>query len=156
VIALENPDGARELERLLHGDGVPVLSLSGERAQRAVAAARQGGFVIVDTPSATPTDPADVDALGARLAQLELDATFVALPATLGAQAARRALSSFGRLNPSAVAITHADETDQLAVVVEIAISHRIPLAYFHSGTDHRSALSAVEASSLAQQLLRP
>ena len=36
VIALDNPDGARELKRLLSGDGVPVLSLSGERAKRAI------------------------------------------------------------------------------------------------------------------------
>ena len=76
------------------------------------------------------------------------------LPATLGSQAARRALASFGRLNPTAVAITHADETDHLAVVVEIAIAHRIPLAYFHAGTDHRSAISAADAGALARQLL--
>jgi flagellar biosynthesis GTPase FlhF len=154
VIALDNPDGAHELNRLLSGDGVPVLSLSGERARRAIEAARQGGFVIVDTPTATPTDPAQVDALAARLAPLELDATYVTLPATLGPQAARRALGSFGRLHPSAVAITHVDETDQLAVVVEIAIAHRIPLAYLHAGADHQSALTAVDATALAQQLL--
>jgi flagellar biosynthesis GTPase FlhF len=154
VIAIDNPSGGRELKRLLSGDGVPVLSLSGERAQRAVDAAREGGFVIVDTPATTPTDPVAIEALRANLAPLSLDAIFVTLPATLGSQAARRALASFGRLDPSAVAITHADETDQLAVVVEIAITHRIPLVYFHSGTDHQSALSAVEASALAQQLL--
>ena len=93
-------------------------------------------------------------ALGLTLEPLELDATYVALPATLGPQAARRALASFGTLKPAAVAITHADETDQLAVAIEIAVSHRIPLAYFHSGTDHRSALSAVDPPALAQQLL--
>jgi flagellar biosynthesis GTPase FlhF len=154
VIALDNPDGARELKRLLADDGVPVLSLSGERAQRAVESARDGGFVIIDTPTATPTDPAEVDALGAGLEPLALDATYVTLPATLGPQAARRALASFGRLNPSAVAITHTDETDQIAVVVEIAIANRIPLAYFHAGTDHRTALSAVDALAVAEQLL--
>jgi flagellar biosynthesis GTPase FlhF len=154
VIAIDSPSGGRELKRLLSGDGVPVLSLRGERAQRAVDAAREGGFVIVDTPATTPTDPAAIEALAANLAPLNLDAIYVTLPATLGSQAARRALASFGRLDPSAVAITHADETDQLAVVVEIAITHRIPLVYFHSGTDHHSALSAVEASALAQQLL--
>lgn len=154
VIAVDNPEGARELRRLLADDGVPVLSLSGEKARKAVEEARQGGFVIVDTPTATPTDDDAVDALGALLEPLELDATYVALPATLGPQAARRALASFGKLRPSAVAITHTDETDQLAVVVEIAISHRIPLAYFHSGTDHHSALSAISAPTLAQQLL--
>jgi flagellar biosynthesis GTPase FlhF len=154
VIAVDNPGGARELTRLLEGDGVPVLSLDPARAAQAVAAYRPGGFVIIDTPTATPTDPAALEALGASLAPLELDAAFVTLPATLGPQAARRALAGFGRLNPSAVAITHADETDQLAVVVEIAIANRIPLAYLHGGTDHRSAISAVEAGALARQLL--
>jgi flagellar biosynthesis GTPase FlhF len=154
VIALDNPDGARELKRLLSDDGVPVLSLSGERAHRAIEAARQGGFVIVDTPAVTPTHPDEVEALSLKLAPLELDATFVTLPATLGPEAARRALASFGRLRPSAVAITHADETDQLGVVVEIAIAHRIPLAYVHAGTDHRNAITAVDPSAIAQQLL--
>jgi hypothetical protein len=154
VVTIDNRGGERELKRLLNADGVPVLAVRGEQAQRAVASARDSGFVIVDTPTATPTDPSAIDALAASLAPLELDGIFVALPATLGSQAARRALASFGRLNPSAVAITHADETDQLAVAVEIAISHRIPLGYFHSGTDHLSALSAVEAAELAAQLL--
>lgn len=154
VIAVDNPSGARELKRMLEGDGVPVLSLNPERAAQAVAAYREGGFVIIDTPTTTPTDPAALEALGASLTPLELDATFVTLPATLGPQAARRALASFGRLNPSGVAITHADETDQLAVVVEIAIANRIPLAYFHAGTDHRNAISAIDAATLAQQLL--
>lgn len=154
VISLDDPGRAGELERLLSNDGVPVLSLSGQQASRAVATARQGGFVIIDTPTASPNDRSAVQALGRELQPLELDAIFVALPATLGSQAARRALASFGRLNPSAVAITHADETDQLATVVEIAIAHRIPLAYLHSGTDHQSALSAVDATTLAKQLL--
>jgi flagellar biosynthesis GTPase FlhF len=156
VIAVDNGPGARELGRLLRGDGVPVLSLNGERARQALATYRQNGLVIIDTPATTPTDPDALDALGTSLAPLALDATFITLPATLGSQAARRALAGFGRLNPSAVAITHADETDQLAVVVEIAITHRIPLAYLHAGTDHRSALSAIEASALAEQLLAP
>jgi flagellar biosynthesis GTPase FlhF len=154
VIALDNPEGARELRRLLSDDDVPVMSLSGAMAKRAVDEGRDGGLVIVDTSAVTPTDPSAVEALGLRLEPLELDATYVALPATLGPQAARRALASFGTLKPAAVAITHADETDQLAVAIEIAVSHRIPLAYFHSGTDHRSALSAVDPPALAQQLL--
>jgi flagellar biosynthesis GTPase FlhF len=111
-------------------------------------------LVIVDTGAATPTDPDAVQALQATLEPLNLDAVYVALPATLGSEAARHALASFGTLKPSAVAITHADETDQLAVAVEIAIANQVPLAYFHSGTDHRSALSAVDPPAVAQQLL--
>jgi flagellar biosynthesis GTPase FlhF len=110
--------------------------------------------VIVDTPAVTPTDPDAVAALGRTLDALGLDAVYVALPATLGPQPARRALASFGSLRPSAVAITHADETDQLAVSIEIAISHRIPLAYLHAGTDHKSALSPVDPAAIAHHLL--
>jgi flagellar biosynthesis GTPase FlhF len=154
VLALDNPDGARELRKLLRDDAVPVLSLSGGKARRAVQGAREGGLVIVDTGAATPTDPDAVQALRAQLEPLNLDAVYVTLPATLGSEAARRALASFGALQPSAVAITHADETDQLAVAVEIAVANHIPLAYFHSGTDHRNALSVVDPPAVAQQLL--
>jgi flagellar biosynthesis GTPase FlhF len=128
--------------------------MSGDKAARAVAEARDGGLVIVDTGAATPTDPDAVRALQATLEPLGLDAVYVTLPATLGQQAALRALASFGTLQPSAVAITHADETDQLAVAVEIAVAHHIPLAYFHSGTDHRNALSVVDPPAVAQRLL--
>jgi flagellar biosynthesis GTPase FlhF len=154
VLALDNPDGARELRKLLAEDGVPVVSLSSDRAQQAIEVGRQRGLVIVDTAAATPTDPSAVDALRAKLEPLGLDATYVTLPATLGPSAARRVLASFGSLSPAALTITHADETDQLAVVVEIAISHRIPLAYFHSGTDHTNALSAVDPPAIAHELL--
>lgn len=154
VVALDNPEGARELRRLLADDDIPVMSLSGAMAKRAVDEGREGGLVIVDTSATTPTDPSAVQALGLKLEALELDATYVALPATLGPQAALRALASFGTLKPAAVTITHADETDQLAVAIEITSAHRIPLAYFHSGTDHRSALSAVDPPAVAQQLL--
>jgi len=154
VIALDNPDGARELRKLLRDDSVPVLSLNGEKALRAIEDARNGGLVIVDTGAATPTDPQAINSLQAKLEPLALDAVYVTLPATLGQQAALRALASFGTLQPSAVAITHADETDQLAVAVEIAVAHHIPLAYFHSGTDHRNALTVVDPPAVAQRLL--
>jgi hypothetical protein len=154
VIALDNPAGARELHRLLGAEQVPVLSVSGEQAASAVAAARRDGFVIVDTATSTPTDPSSLDALAAALNPLGLDATYVTLPATLDAQAARRTLAGFGRLHPTAVTITHADAGDQLAVAVEIAVLHRIPLAHIHSGGDHRLALAAVDPPALARQLL--
>jgi flagellar biosynthesis GTPase FlhF len=154
VLALDNKDGAGELRKLLREDDVPVLSLHGDKAQRAIQEARNGGLVIVDTGAVTPTDPVAVRALSAKLEPLGLDAVYITLPATLSPQAARRALASFGELNPSAVAITHADETDQLAVTVEIAVAHPIPLAYFHYGTDHRNALLVVDPAAVARQFL--
>jgi flagellar biosynthesis GTPase FlhF len=154
VLALNSTDRGGELRKLLGREGVPVVAQSVERARRTIGKGREGGVVIVDTPAVTPTDADAVEALGRTLEALGLDAVYVALPATLGPQAARRALASFGSLRPSAVAITHADETDQLAVSLEIAISYRIPLAYLHAGTDHKSALSPVDPVAIAQHLL--
>jgi flagellar biosynthesis GTPase FlhF len=154
VVAVDQPDGARDLRRMLNGDGVPVLSLSRQRAPRVIDAARRDGFVIVDTTTATPTDAAALAATAHQLRDLRLDAILIALPATLSPQAAARALDGLQQLEPTAIAITHADETDQLAVVVELAVQRRIPLAYLHSGRNHRNALHAVQASSVAERLL--
>jgi flagellar biosynthesis GTPase FlhF len=52
------------------------------------------------------------------------------------------------------MAITHADETDQLGVAIEIAVSHRIPLAYLHAGTDPARAISAADPATVADHLL--
>ena len=110
--------------------------------------------MIVDTPATTPTDVVEMRTLADQLEPLGLDAVYVTLPATLGPQAARRALASFGSLRPTAMAITHADETDQLGVAIEIAVSHRIPLAYLHAGTDPARAISAADPATVARHLL--
>lgn len=155
VVSLDNPEGEGQLERLVGNAPVTVRSLNPAQTRRTIEANRDGGLVIVDTGTCTPTDPRAVARLASQLGELPLDAVYVTFPATLGPQAARRALSSFGGLHPTAVAITHADETDQLAVAIEIATTHRIPLAYVHSGTDPRTALSPVEPRALARALMQ-
>ena len=45
----------------------------------------------------------------------------VALPVTLGAVAAEQLLASLEPIGPAALALTHADETDQLGVGIELA-----------------------------------
>ena len=50
------------------------------QAAQAGAAYREGGFVIIDTPTTTPTDSAALERLAATLAPLELEAVFVTLP----------------------------------------------------------------------------
>lgn len=154
VVALDSSDNERELRQLLKGVQVPVRGGGVERANRLIAQARRGGLVIIDTPAMNPTDPAAISALSARLQPLALDAIYVTLPATLGPQAALQVLSSFSALQPAAVAITHADETDQLAVAIELLTSKRIPLAYIHAGTDHHGSISQVDPVALAHRLL--
>ena len=155
VVAIDAPDGGRELERIAAPDSASrVHSGSREELAEIVRDARIGGLVIVDTPAVTPTDAAEVDALGELLEPMGLDAIYVTLPATLGPQAARRALASFSGLHPTAVAVTHADETDQLGVAVEIAVTHRIPVAFLHAGTDPARAISAADPVTIAHHLL--
>ena len=154
VVAIDAPDGGRELSASLRPLGVPVHAGSREDLAEIVRDARIGGLVIVDTPAVTPTDSAEVDALGELLEPMGLDAIYVTLPATLGPQAARRALASFSGLRPTAVAVTHADETDQLGVAVEIAVTHRIPVAFLHAGTDPARAISAADPVTIAHHLL--
>ncbi|MGO9791320.1 MAG: hypothetical protein ACLP8S_18025 [Solirubrobacteraceae bacterium] len=154
ALSLHAPDGGRALAELLRATRVGVHAVDGAQAARAVTERRHGGLVILDTVAVRPGDLSAMRALGAELEPLALDAIYIALPATLGPQAARGVLGSFAALTPTAVAITHADETDQLGVAVEIAAANRIPLVYVHAGTDPRTALGAVDALAIATRLL--
>jgi hypothetical protein len=154
VVALESGDGGRELSQRLRPHGIRVHGGPLSAILETVNEFRNGGLVIIDTPATTPTDSLQMRGLADQLEPLALDAVYVTLPATLGPSAARRALASFGTLRPTALAITHADETDQLGVVVEIGVSHRIPLAYLHAGTDPSRAISTADPIALARYLL--
>jgi flagellar biosynthesis GTPase FlhF len=154
ALSLNAPDGGRALTELLRGTRIEIHAVGTQHAARAVAARRAGGLVILDTVAISPGDGAAMRALGAELEPLALDAIYLALPATLGAHAARGVLASFTALHPTAVAITHADETDQIGVAVEIAAANRIPLVYVHAGTDPRTAISALDTHAIVAQLL--
>src|SRR5207248_9916232 len=108
----------------------------------------------IDTKAVAPSDPAAVATLVATLQPLELDAIYVALPATIGAESGRRLLASLAPLNPTGIAITHADETDQLGIAVELACASGIPIALLHDGLDLVRAMSAPDAHELANRLL--
>jgi flagellar biosynthesis GTPase FlhF len=154
ALSLGASDGGRALAELLRGTRIENHTITAPQAARAVADRRQGGLVILDTVAVSPGDGNGMRALGAELEPLALDAIYVALPATLGPQAARTVLGSFAALRPTAVAITHADETDQIGVAVEIAAANRIPLVYVHAGTDPRTAIRAIDAQATVTQLL--
>ncbi|HSZ05550.1 MAG TPA: hypothetical protein VK778_10170 [Solirubrobacteraceae bacterium] len=91
------------------------------RALRAVRRARGDGMAVIDTPSLSPSDRAGIRELAALLAELEPERVVVALPATLGATAAAQLLQALKPLGANALAVTHADETDQIGVAVEAA-----------------------------------
>jgi hypothetical protein len=121
-----NPDGAAERER---GELRMILSpyvmkptpARAPRAVRALRRARGDGMAVLDTPSVSPSDRAGIRELARLLAELQPERVVVALPATLGATAAAQLLQALHPLGANAMAVTHADETDQLGVAVEAA-----------------------------------
>jgi hypothetical protein len=91
------------------------------RSLGALRGARTNGMVVLDTPSLSPSDRAGIRELASLLAEMQSDRVVVALPATLGATAAAQLLGALEPLGINSLAITHADETDQIGVAVEVA-----------------------------------
>ena len=87
----------------------------------ALREARAGGVLLLDTPPVSCADPGSISALAELLEQLRPERVVLALPATLGATPAAQLLGALGPLDADALAITHADETDQLGVAVQTA-----------------------------------
>jgi hypothetical protein len=91
------------------------------RALRALGRARADGIAVIDTPSVSPSDRTGVRELAKLLSELKPERVLVALPATLGATAAAQLLQALKPLGANSLAVTHADETDQIGVAVEAA-----------------------------------
>jgi flagellar biosynthesis GTPase FlhF len=125
------------------------------RVLRALRKAQSEGVAIVDTPSVTPADRAGIRDLARLLSELEPERVVVTLPATLGATAAAQLLQALRPLGANSLAVTHADETDQLGVAVEAACRFGLAPEYMlerASGGGWR--LRHVDPVALAEKLL--
>jgi flagellar biosynthesis GTPase FlhF len=155
VVSMGSEDWGGDLKELLKGQNVWVMgAANGAEAAPAVQHGRDGGLVVVDTAGATPRDPASVDQLGAELRSLNLDAVYIAVPATFSVHAARKLLDGFAALGADGIAVTHADEADQLGIAAELSHISGMPVAYIHDGLELDIALSAADPSALAARLL--
>jgi hypothetical protein len=110
-----------ELRMLLSPSVMKPTPVRSPRALRALRKARGDGMSVVDTPSLSPSDRTGVRELAKLLGELSPERVVVALPATLGATAAAQLLQALRPLGANALALTHADETDQFGVAVEAA-----------------------------------
>ncbi|HTU79824.1 MAG TPA: hypothetical protein VMF09_13810 [Solirubrobacteraceae bacterium] len=125
------------------------------RAVRALARARKEGMAVLDTPSLSPSDRAGVRELAGLLAALEPERVVVALPATLGPGAAAQLLGGLRPLAPTSLAVTHADETDQIGVAVEAACLFGLAPEYLlERGRGGGWRLHRVDPAGLAARLL--
>lgn len=156
VVALDAEDDGAELTRLLAPHGVAVEAVTGPDALRgALDDAPDGALVVLDTPAVSPGDADAVARLAARLAPIGLDETQLALPATLSAAAAREQLERLAPLGPAALTLTHADATDHVGAIVELACASALPLAHVADGRPLPGGLRHADPAELAERLLR-
>lgn len=123
-------DGTAELSMLLAPDLMRPTAAASPRALRALRRARAEGLAIVDTPHISPSERSVVRRLARLIGEIEPERVMVALPATVGPGAAGQLLEALAPLGANALAVTHADETDQLGVVVEAACRHGLAPEY--------------------------
>jgi len=126
------------------------------RALRALRRARGDGIAVLDTPSLSPSDRAGVRELAGLLTEVKAERVVVALPATLGATAAAQLLAALAPLGANALALTHADETDQIGVAVEAACSFGLAPEYvLERGRSGGWRLRRIDPTGLSEKLLQ-
>ncbi len=149
-------DGARaELGLILSPQVMKPAPIGSPRAQRALRRARSGGVLVLDTPRLSPVERSAIRELARVLAELRPERIVVALPATLGATAAAQLLEALRPLGANAIAVTHADETDQLGVAIEAACAFGLaPEFMLDRGRAGGWRLARTDPTALAARLL--
>ncbi len=144
-----------ELQMILSPYIMKPSSARAPRALRALRRARDEGMTILDTPNLSPSDRAGIRELARLLTELKPERVLVALPATLGATAAAQLLQALKPLGANALAVTHADETDQLGVAVEAGCRFGLAPEYMlERGRASGWRLRQLAPSALAEMLL--
>jgi hypothetical protein len=118
-----------------------------------------GGLQLLDTPPVSCADPSSIGSLAELLATLAPDRVVLALPATLGATPAAQLLEALRPLGASALAITHADETDQLGVAVQAACTFGLAPLHLLARTERggtEGGLAWIDPWLLVDRLLPP
>jgi flagellar biosynthesis protein FlhF len=155
-LTLAPDDGGTELTRLLAPHGIePQAVATPSAARTARDKAPDDALVVLDTPAVSPGDPNGIARLAARLAKLGLDETHLALPVTLSAAAAHEQLDKLAPLEPTAIALTHADATDHIGALVELAATTNTPLSFVADGQPLPRNLAPADAHRIAERLLR-
>lgn len=146
-------EGQDGLKMLLSPHITTPAHAGSAKALRAFALARAEGLALIDTFSLSPAEKGSVRVLAELLGKMTPDRVVVTLPATSSARACKQILEALAPLKPSAIAITHADETDQLGVAVQAACESGLAPEYLLTGG--RQALTRLDPATLAQRLLR-
>jgi hypothetical protein len=130
------------------------LAIASPQARQALAQARAEGMLLLDMPPLSPAERPAIRQIATLLGEMQPDRVVVALPATLGAKAAAQLLTAMRPLGATALAITHADETDQLGVAVEAACKFGLAPEYLLDRGRVRGGLTRIDPTQLANRLL--
>jgi flagellar biosynthesis protein FlhF len=154
-MTLRPRDGGAQLEELLEGTGVKVHAVRTARevAERIEAHAEES-LVVLDTPSVSPSAGEDVAALAEELREAGIYEVHMTLPATVSSPAARGIANGLSALGVTRVVITHADETDHVGGVLELAIRSSRPLSYVSRGATLPGGLAPADPLALAAQVI--
>jgi hypothetical protein len=143
-----------ELQALLSPSVLEPTAIATPEVTQALDAAREEGLLLLDLPALSPADRGSIKAFAALLRSLKPDRVIVALPATLGAKPVAQLLEALRPLGASALAITHADETDQLGVAVQAACAFDLAPEYLLDRGHGRGGLIQIDPAYLAERLL--
>jgi len=140
----------------LRDDEGSALALDGSpRARRLLAGLQAEGVLAVEAEAVCATNNGQIKALAAPLRELGAARVVVAVPATVGGEPLARLLRALAPLAPNAVAITHAEEADQLGVVVEQACNAGLAVELLLGGGPQGHQLTPLDGPTLAERLLR-
>jgi hypothetical protein len=117
-----------------------------------------------EVEDADAPDPGSIAALAQLLAEVAPDRVVLALPATLGATPVAQLLQALRPLGANALAVIHADETDQLGVAVQAACAFESTPVYVLARADRNDAdggprawaLSSIDPCRLLDRPLAP
>ncbi len=156
-VTLRSADEGSELRELL-AEAAPNVTVHAEAdadaASARIESLRATSLVVLDTPGVSPRAEAEMRVLAAELAQLRADELHLAVPATIAPRPARELVAGTRSLGPCAIALTHADETEALGTVVDLAIDSGLPLSFLGRGQGVTSGLRPADAGELATALL--
>ncbi len=151
VLTLRPRDGGAELRSLLEPYAIGVHAVGGpDEARAIIAGAREHALIVIDTPTVSPSAPAEMDRLAADLERIGVYEVHLTLPATVGGHAADDVLNGYAPLGVSRIVLTHADETGHVGPAVGLAIRSGRPFSYISSGTSVDGGLLPVNPHALA------
>lgn len=147
--------GTDEWQLLLSPQLRKPIAADSDRAKRALRKAKAQGLLVIDTPPLSAGESGAVRKLGTLLSAFQPERVTIAMPATLGAVAASQLLRALRPLGANTLALTHADETDQVGVAVEAACEFGLAPEYtLDRGRAGGWKLRRIDPTGLAATLL--